>query len=255
MTGPLVIKIGGSTLGAADSTYADIATLAAGDIPIVVHGGGADASRWLDVMGIESHFEDGLRVTDEAVLPVIVAVYAGLVNKRIVAAINEAGGMAAGLCGVDGCLVECDPSEPSLGFVGVPRSVHSEVIDALRSARIIPVIGPIGFVRKGDRVQLVNVNADTVAGAVASHVGASEAVFLTDVDGVRDGDGKVIAKLTVSDAEGLIESGVASGGMIPKLRACIATAELSVPARILDGRRPGALLDRHQRGTVVVSGT
>jgi acetylglutamate kinase len=255
MSGPLVIKVGGSTLGSADSTYADIATIARDDVPIVVHGGGAEASRWLEAMGIVSRFENGLRVTDEAALPVIVAVYAGLVNKRIVAAINAAGGLAAGLCGADACLVECDRSNPELGFVGNPREVHRGVLDALRAATIVPVIGPIGFTREDTGLQLVNVNADTIAGAVAAEVGASEAVFLTDVEGVRGADGTVAERLTVSAAERLIEQGVASGGMIPKLRACIATAKLGVPARILDGRQPGALLDRQRRGTVVSART
>jgi acetylglutamate kinase len=255
MSGPLVIKVGGSTLGSNDSTYADIAALARDEVPIVVHGGGAEASRWLDAMGIASRFENGLRVTDEAALPVIVAVYAGLLNKRIVAAINAAGGTAAGLCGADACLVECDPGDPSLGFVGTPRSVNPAALDALRTAGIVPVVGPIGFVRQAGAQQLVNVNADAIAGAIAAAVGASEAIFLTDVEGVRTGGGAVATRLTVPEAESLIETGVASGGMIPKLRACIATAELGVPARILDGRQPNALLDRQRRGTVVTRGT
>src|SRR5690606_34159683 len=107
------------TLGEADSTFADVAALArSGDVPIVVHGGGAEATRWLEAMSVPSRFEDGLRVTDEAALPVIVAVYAGLVNKRIVSALNAAGATAAGICGADAGLVECRMADPRLGFVG-----------------------------------------------------------------------------------------------------------------------------------------
>ena len=165
--GPLVIKIGGSTLGAADTTFRDVAALAkAGQVPIVVHGGGAEASRWLESMHIESRFERGLRVTDERVLPVVVAVFAGLVNKRIVAAINAAGASAVGLCGADGRTLECRLADPELGFVGEPVAAHPEAVLALHAAGIIPVVGPIGFVPGEETDQLVNINADTVAAIV-----------------------------------------------------------------------------------------
>lgn len=253
MSGPLVIKIGGSTLGSTDSTYADIGTIArGGEIPIVVHGGGAEATRWLEAMAVPSRFEQGLRVTDEAVLPVIVAVYAGLVNKRIVASLNAQAVLAAGLCGVDGRTVECTMNDQGLGLVGIPVRVRTKLLDALRSAGIIPVIGPVGFVETEGALQLVNVNADTIAGAVAAQVGASEAVFLTDVDGVHAAGGGAIPTLTVAAAEALIADGTASGGMVPKLRACIDVARQGVPARILDGRVPGALLQRERSGTFLV---
>jgi len=130
--GPLVVKIGGSTLGEADTTFKDIATLVDhGTSMIVVHGGGAEASRWLEAMDIPSRFEDGLRVTDADSLPVIVAVYAGLLNKRIVAALNAAGAPAVGLSGVDGRLLECTVARPELGFVGEPATVRAEVLHAL----------------------------------------------------------------------------------------------------------------------------
>ncbi len=137
MSQPLVIKIGGSTLGSTDTTYADIAAMAKdGDVPVVVHGGGAEASRWLEAMNIPSRFERGLRVTDERVLPVVVAVFAGLVNKRIVTAINAAGARAVGLSGADGRLLECRIADPALGFVGEPVAVHPEAVTALRDAGV-----------------------------------------------------------------------------------------------------------------------
>jgi len=242
VSAPLVIKIGGSTLGEADTTYADIAALAgSGDAPVVVHGGGAEASRWLEAMSIPSRFERGLRVTDEAVLPVVVAVFAGLVNKRIVAALNAQGVRAAGISGADARLLECRLASPDLGFVGEPVSANGAVVNALLNAGIVPVISSIGFVPGIAADQLVNVNADTIAGEIAAAVGARELLFLTDVPGVKGVDEAVIPELTVDAARRLIDEGVVSGGMIPKVEACLHAAELGVPSRIVDGRKPGAL--------------
>ncbi len=250
--GPLVVKIGGSTLGSTDSSFRDVAALAlAGETPVVVHGGGAEASSWLEAMGIPSRFERGLRVTDEAVLPVVVAVFAGLVNKRIVAAINASGALAAGFCGADGRLLECRIADPALGAVGAPVRVHPELITVLRAAGIIPVIGPIGFVPGAPADALVNVNADTVAGNIAAAIGSDRLVFLTDVEGVRGPDGAVIKRLTGDDARALIASGTIAGGMIPKVEACLHAASLGVTAQIIDGREEGALLKREGAGTTV----
>jgi acetylglutamate kinase len=252
VSGPLAIKIGGSTLGSTDTTYADIAAMArAGDVPVVVHGGGAEASRWLDAMGIPSRFERGLRVTDERVLPVVVAVFAGLVNKRIVAAINGAGARAAGLSGADARLLECRIADAALGFVGEPVAVHPELVAALRDAGIIPVISSVGYVPGEGPDQLVNVNADTVAGNIAAAVGARALVFLTDVEGVRGPDGTIAPELTEGRARAWMDDGTISGGMIPKVEACLHAATLGVPARILDGRAPGALAGAETSGTLV----
>ncbi len=253
--GPLVIKIGGSTLGAADTTFRDVAELArSGAVPVVVHGGGAEASRWLDAMQIPSRFERGLRVTDERVLPVVVAVFAGLVNKRIVSAINAAGARAVGLCGADGRLLECRLADPALGFVGEPVAVHPEAVLALHGAGIVPVIGPIGFVPGTDSDQLVNINADTVAGNIAAALGASRLVFLTDVAGVRGPDGTVISQMTPEAARALIAEGTIAGGMIPKVEACLHAASLGVPAQIVDGRSSGMLLAGSGAGTTFQAG-
>lgn len=243
MSGPLVIKIGGSTLGSTDTTYRDVASLAVGgDVPVVVHGGGAEASRWLERMNIPSRFERGLRVTDETVLPVVVAVFAGLVNKRITASINAGGARAVGISGADGRLLECALSSPDLGYVGDPVTVHPEAVLALRDAGIIPVISSIGYVPGEDSDQLVNVNADTVAGNIAAAVGARSLVFLTDVEGVRGPDGVVVPELTEAAAMAYIADGTIAGGMIPKVEACLHALRLGVPSRIVDGRVPGALV-------------
>jgi len=250
---PLAIKIGGSTLGSADTTFRDIAALAgAGHIPVVIHGGGAEASRWLDAMQIPSRFERGLRVTDERVLPVVVAVFAGLVNKRIVAAINAAGSSAVGLCGADGRILRCRIAAPELGFVGEPVSVDARAIMALHAAGIVPVIGPIGFVPGDDTDQLVNVNADTVAGNIAAAISAERLVFLTDVEGVRGADGSTIPRLSAADARMLIEDGTIAGGMIPKVEACLHAIEMGVSVQVVDGRRPGILRSLEGAGTIMV---
>lgn len=254
MNGPTVIKIGGSTLGAADTTFQDVAAMArGGDVPVVVHGGGAEASRWLEAMSIPSRFERGLRVTDERVLPVVVAVFAGLVNKRIVAAINHSGASAVGLSGADGRMVECRLADPALGFVGEPVLTRPAAIQALLQAGIIPVISPVGFVPGQEGDQLVNVNADTMAGEIAAALAAKELVFLTDVEGVRGPGEVLIPSLTVGEARGLVSSGVVFGGMIPKVEACLHAAGLGVPVRIIDGRQPHSLLERQQHGTSFVA--
>ena len=255
MSGPLVIKIGGSTLGEADTTFRDVAAMAiAGSVPVVVHGGGAEASRWLEAMGIPSRFERGLRVTDEKVLPVVVAVFAGLVNKRIVAAINAAGATAVGLSGADGRILECRLADTALGFVGEPVAVHPRAILALHAAGIIPVISSIGYVAGAAVDQLVNVNADTIAGEIAAALDAEGLVFLTDVDGVRDATGGVVPRLTGMAARDLIADGTISGGMIPKVEACLHALDLGVPVRIVDGRKAGAISGRASNGTAFVPG-
>ncbi len=198
MSDPLVIKIGGSTLGSSDTTFRDIAALAiGGNVPVVVHGGGAEATRWLEAMGIPSHFERGLRVTDEQVLPVVVAVFAGLVNKRIVSAINAAGATAVGLSGADGRILECRIVAPDLGFVGEPLAVHPRAITALREAGMVPVISPIGFVPGTRADQLVNVNADT--SPETSRPLATPAAGILTTNGGRDTYGNTVPHLSADE--------------------------------------------------------
>lgn len=257
MNQPLVIKIGGSTLGSGDTTFTDVAALArGGDVPVIVHGGGAEATRWLDAMGIESRFERGRRVTDERVLPVVVAVFSGLVNKRIVTAINAAGGRAVGICGADGRILECEIPDPAMGFVGEPLRADATAIEALRGAGIIPVISSLGYVPSADGSadQVVNVNADTVAGTIAAAVHARSLVFLTDVEGIRGAEDTLVPELTANSARELIDSGVAHGGMIPKIEACLHATSLGVPVQILDGRQPGVLAGPRDGGTRIVPG-
>lgn len=244
---PLVVKVGGATLGGAEATFRDIAALdRAGARPVVVHGGGAEAGRWLEALGIESRFVDGLRVTDERALPVVVAVFAGLVNARIVAALNAAGARAAGLSGAAARMLECERARPELGFVGTPVRARAEAVLALRDAGLTPVVSPVGVVPGGERDELVNVNADEAAIWIARAAGARELVFLTDVEGVRGADGAVLPELDAARVRELRARGVIAGGMIPKTDACLRAAALGLPSRIMAA---DALPRRERSGT------
>lgn len=242
----LVVKIGGSTLGSHDTTLDDVVELQRrGTPPVVVHGGGALITDWLKIHGIPSQFVRGLRVTDADGLKIVTAVLSGLVNKDLVAAIAARGGRAVGISGTDGNLLVGEPL-PELGFVGAITQVDLSAVQALLDAGFIPVISPVGIgFGSGDQqgeAFLLNINADTAAGAVAAALPAEQLVFMTDVQGVLDGQGRLIGRLTAAEAGALIASGTASGGMIPKLEACLQAAAAGTDARIIDGREPHALL-------------
>ena len=238
-TGPVVVKIGGSTLGAEDTTLEDLVALQRnGDRPVVVHGGGAMITQWLDRMAIESEFVDGLRSTSAEALDVVVAVLRGVINARLVAEIGARGGRAVGLCGVDSGIVRAERYDERLGFVGRVTSVEAGLLHSLLEAGAIPVIAPIGLEPPD---QALNINADTVAGEVARELGASQLVFLTDVDGMIDGNGDLIDELDASEAEALRADGTLSGGMIPKVEACFRAAAVGVASMMANGRAPGTL--------------
>lgn len=238
---PIVVKIGGSTLGQHDTTLEDIAALQqAGHTLIVVHGGGSAATEWLKIHGVESEFIDGLRVTGAAAIDVVVAVFAGLVNKQLVASLNALGARTVGLSGADGSLLRTRQADARLGFVGEVTQVNHEPLDALLTAGYLPVISSVGF--WGDQPsKLMNVNADTVAGEVAAAVGASDLIFLTDVAHVRDAAGGDLTELRAPEIETLIETKAATGGMIPKLRAGARACQGGARCHIVDGREAHAL--------------
>jgi len=221
----------------------DIANLwAAGERVVLVHGGGAAATEWLKIHGVQSEFVDGLRVTRNDSLDVVVAVFAGLCNKQIVADLRALGAPAFGLSGIDGGVLQTKQLDERLGFVGEPTLANPAPLNALLDAGYMPVLAPIGYWAQ-EPAQLMNVNADTVAGQIAAAIGASNLVFLTDVAHVRGADGKAIPSLRPEEVEGLIASGVASGGMIPKLRAGAHAAAEGVRCHIVDGRESYALRD------------
>ncbi len=240
----IVVKIGGSTLGAHDTTLSDLVALQAQGIStVVVHGGGPVVTDWLKRQGIQAPFVRGLRTTTAESLDVVTAVLTGLVNTELVAGIISRGGRAAGLSGVDGGLIEAHIDEPDLGYVGAVTRVNTHVVDALMSAGYMPVISTVGYNATAEGApNTLNLNADTVAGEIAAALGSERLVFLTDVEGVKDAAGAVLPHLTPPDVEGLIASGTASGGMIPKLEACLTARRAGAEAWIVDGRVEHILL-------------
>ncbi len=240
----IVVKIGGASLGSHDTTIEDIVSLQKrGESLVVVHGGGKLITEWLSKQGLSSRFVHGERVTDRATLEVVVAVLAGLTNKEIVAAINERGGQAVGISGVDGAFIQGRVKETALGYVGAVVKVDVALLKVLLEAGYIPVVAPVSLHLGGraeEAPQILNINADTVAGEIAVATGAGRLIFLTDVAGICDQSGQLLPRLSSDEAEALIASGVASGGMIPKIRACLTAG--SATTRIIDGRQPHALL-------------
>jgi acetylglutamate kinase len=232
-----VVKLGGSTLGEHDTSLRDIADAHREGTRIgIVHGGGAAVSQWLIRVGIEPRSVRGLRVTDQATLEVVVAVLAGLVNKQVVAELGALGVAAFGTSGADGALLEAEQYDADLGFVGRITKVNAA---ALEAAPGVPVVAPIAVAPATG--QLLNTNADTAAGEIACALGAANLIFLTDVAGVLDAEGKLIERLTAAEAQALIDSGVAAGGMIPKLEAAIRAASAGASTRIIDGTQERAL--------------
>ena len=247
MNDTTVIKIGGSTFGSHDTTIEDIVELQQrGERLVVVHGGGSTVTAWMKKLGIEAHFVRGERVTDLPTLEVATAVLAGLSNKEITSAINIRGGKAAGISGVDGALIESRARNTEMGYVGDVVTVNPGVLEALLAAGIVPVVSSISLYsvdRPEDAVGIINVNGDPVAGDLAIALKAQRLVYLTDVDGVRDGNGNLLERISASEARTLIEDGVIAGGMIPKVNAGIRAAAAGAVARIIDGRQSHALLN------------
>jgi len=240
----VVVKYGGHAMGAGGETFAqDVVLLSElGMYPIVVHGGGPQINRMLDRLGIKSEFVNGLRVTDAETMEVVEMVLVGTINSHLVTSINAAGGCAIGLTGGDGNFLRARKSTRNgeLGFVGEPDHVDVGVLDGFRKAKMIPVIAPVGA---GENGESFNINADTVAGAVAAAVKAARFLLLTDVPGVLDADKKLISELSAAEVRQLIADGTISGGMIPKVETCLdAVSGGTEAAVILDGRVPHALL-------------
>ena len=248
----IVVKLGGATSGSHDTAIEDIVELQRqGKSLVVVHGGGKLITEWLAKQGVSSRFVQGERVTDQATLEVVISVLAGLVNKEIVAAINNLGGRAVGISGVDGALIEGRIADREKGYVGAVARVNTALLEALLESAFIPVVAPVGlhsFDRPADAPAVLNFNADVVAGEIAAATGAERLIFLTDVAGICDQSGKLLPQLSPGQAEALLGSGVASGGMIPKVKACLkALSNTSITRRVLstciiDGRQPHALL-------------
>jgi acetylglutamate kinase len=247
MSDVIVVKLGGATLGSHDTTIEDIVKLQQqGKSLVVVHGGGSLITDWLEKQGIATKFIQGERVTDEATLEVVVSVLAGLVNKEIVADINARGGVAVGISGMDGAFIQGKIKEKNLGYIGEVVKVNPSPLEALLKSGYIPVVAPVSlYADKPKKApKALNINADAVAGEIAAVIGAEKLIFLTDVIGICDQSGDLLPRLSTDEAEALLASGVASGGMIPKIKACLrALAGASTACIIVDGRQPHALLN------------
>jgi acetylglutamate kinase len=243
----VVVKLGGSTMGDADlfaSFAVDVVLLrAVGLKPVIVHGGGPQIGEMLERLGKGTEFRDGLRVTDADTLDVARMVLGGRVNRDIVAAINRHATVAVGLSGEDAGLVVAAQRDASLGYVGDVVDVDRTILDTLLERSFVPVISTIGADRGG---QAFNINADSVAIAIAEALDAEKLIYLTDVPGVLtdvDDPGSLISRLSVARARLLIADGVIAGGMIPKVEAALEAVEAGVgSAHILDGRIPHVVL-------------
>jgi len=252
-----VIKYGGHAMGddeLAECFARDVVLIKqVGINPVVVHGGGPQIGKMLERLKIKSSFVNGLRVTDRDTVEIVEMVLSGSINKQIVTSISAAGGNAVGLSGKDGGLIRAKKLRRThhqtdsniekildLGFVGEPTQVYPHVLESFEDSDIIPVIAPIGVGAKGETY---NINADTAAGAIATAVGATRFLLLTDVSGVMDSSGKVLPELTISQIRQMVTDGVINGGMIPKVETCIHAVNGGVDAAvIIDGTVPHALL-------------
>jgi acetylglutamate kinase len=235
----VVVKIGGS-IGQDGTALEDVVTLhRLGVKPVVVHGGGPMISDWQDRLGLETKFVDGRRYTDEPTLDLARMVLIGKVNSDLVAYLGSLGAPAVGLSGIDGGMIRARIRDPKLGLVGEVVDVDLTALRALSAAGYLVVVAPAAVTADS---QPLNVNADSIAGDIARALEAEKLVFFTDVDGILDASGSVISTLTIAGARDLIASGQASGGMIPKIEACIRALDTVPRAHVLDGRVPHALL-------------
>ncbi|MEL6103219.1 MAG: acetylglutamate kinase [Pseudomonadota bacterium] len=253
----VVIKLGGHAMGsdqAMASFASDIVLMRqVGVNPVIVHGGGPMINTMLDRLSIQSEFRDGKRVTDAETIGVVEMVLSGLVNKRIVQAINDQGGRAVGLSGKDANLIRCEQTDPELGFVGTPAQIDPHILRTLSEKEIIPVIAPLGSGADG---QTYNINGDTAAGAIAGALKADRLLLLTDVSGVKNASGDVMTDLTADQIRALTDEGVIAGGMIPKTETALDAIARGVRAAvILDGRAPNAclleLFTDHGAGSII----
>jgi acetylglutamate kinase len=243
----VVIKYGGNAMindELKNSVMEDITLLKyVGVNPIVVHGGGPDITKALTQFEVKSEFVNGLRVTDAKTMEVAQMVLVGKTNKEIVSMLNCKGGKAIGLCGIDGNLIECKKHmtsvngiETDIGYVGQITNINNKLLEVISKDEYIPVIAPIGV---GENGESYNINADTVAGAIASSLRAEKLILLTDVEGIKNteqGD-EIIPAITKKEIYELIDKNIISGGMIPKVLGCIEALDAGVNrTHIIDGR-------------------
>lgn len=237
-TNPIVVKVGGSTLGEHDTSLRDCAALHADGYPVVlVHGGGAAVTDWQQRLGATTEWIDGLRTTTAESLEVVVAVLAGLINKRLVEQLVGLGAPAVGLSGVDNGMLR-SPRSQRLGLVGETPCCNPSLLQSLLQDRRLPVVAPVGL-STDDPPQTLNINADAAAGAIAQALRADSLLYLTDVEAVLDQRGAPVPQLDAAAEQRFRAAGAIQGGMLPKLAAGRAARQGGVQVRIVDGRQPG----------------
>ena len=243
----VVVKYGGNAMISdelKDAVMGDIVLLSLIGIKVVlVHGGGPEITHMLDAVGKETKFVNGLRVTDKETVDIVQMVLAGKVNKSLVNLLHQKGGKAIGLCGIDGHMIEAEMLNPTLGYVGEITKVNVEPITDVLEKGYIPVISTVGCDKDGN---VYNINADTAAAKIAGILGAESLISMTDIEGIlrdKNDPSTLISKILVDEAPQLVEEGVISGGMIPKVECCIDAIESGVrKVFIIDGRIPHAIL-------------
>ncbi|EFH88495.1 acetylglutamate kinase [Ktedonobacter racemifer] len=236
----LVFKLGGSMLEHQQEVLQDIVWLhQLGALPVLVHGGGPYINDWLTKLSIPTRFLDGMRVTDAETLEVVRMVLRGQVNQRLVLMLSQLGANAVGLCGTDGNMVQARMLDERLGFVGEVESIDPSSVHTLLEQGFIPVIAPLG---QGPDGSCLNINADLVAAHLAGALNAEKLIFLSNVVGICRADGTLISELSDAEARRLIDEGVISGGMIPKVSACLDALAAVPRVHIVDGREPHVLL-------------
>ncbi len=243
----LVVKLGGAAMeeaAARDAVLQDLVLLRfVGLRPVLVHGGGREITALSDRLGLDTQFVAGLRVTDEPTMEVAKMVLTGKITPDLVAAIHRLGGRAMGLSGEDGPTIlvrrQLGPRGEDLGLVGEVQEVNADPLLGILERGMIPVVASIGLGYDG---RSYNVNADWVAAALAEELGAAKLLLLTDVEGVRDREGRLLSRLPVGEAEELLRDGTASSGMIPKLQAACRAARAGVAVHVIDGREPHSIL-------------
>ena len=265
----IVIKYGGHAMKDTKSIKSfceDIALLKQSGLkPVIVHGGGPQIGNMLEKLGIETKFESGMRITDDKTLEIVEMVLCGGINKEIASNINNCGCKAVGLSGKDASMIIAKKHDGKikdesniekivdLGFVGIPEKINTDIIEILTSNDFIPVIAPLGISEDG---KTFNINADTVAGAIAHSLNAKRLLVLTDVEGVKDNQNNIIEELTKDEALKLVADETIAGGMIPKINTCINAVEKGVSAAVIvDGRVKHAVLlelfTEHGAGTLI----
>tara|TARA_S200000501_G_scaffold4024_1_gene3485 strand:+ start:9781 stop:10566 length:786 start_codon:yes stop_codon:yes gene_type:complete len=233
-----VVKIGGSTIDDWHKSIGQVnEIISMGNSLVIVHGGGKTVSDWGSKLGIRPEFVKGLRKTDSKTLEVAIAILSGLVNSKLVSFLNKNKINSVGISGLSGNMIEAEISDQDLGLVGEIKNLNTDLVQNLLNNDYVPVISPVGINQNSKNTgdSILNINADYVASEIAKNLKANKLIYQTDVDGIRDGNGRIISKMTLTQAKDLINSGIVVGGMLPKLESCINSMQGVDRSHIING--------------------